>query len=234
MSGTIALVGAGEFLPAMVELDKSLLATTGRPRPRVAIVPTAAYPDGEMIFRRWAAMGVEHFRSLGAEVEAVLVRNRAEADDPVNAQAVGEADLIYFSGGKPEHLLEAFEGSATWSATCAAHRRGAILVGCSAGAMVLASSRFVVRPRLGWPFGWRPGLGVVENAAVVPHYDTMPEPLAVLMTFGAPAGTAILGIDGGTALVGRDGSFQVHGRSRVTVWRGRRRERHQVGDIVRI
>src|SRR5712691_2421354 len=158
MAGTIALVGAGEFLPAMAQLDESLLASTGRPRPRVAIVPTASYPDGESTFLRWAAMGVEHFRSLGAEVEAVLVRNRAEADDSVNAQALGEADLIYFSGGKPGYLIEAFQGSATWEAACSAHRHGAVLVGCSAGAMVLAASRFVIRRRLGWPLVWRPGL----------------------------------------------------------------------------
>jgi cyanophycinase len=68
MSGPIALVGAGEFLPAMAEFDAELLASTGRARPRVAILPTASYPDGEEVFQRWAAMGVAHFSGLGAEV----------------------------------------------------------------------------------------------------------------------------------------------------------------------
>src|SRR5689334_24313560 len=36
MPGPIALVGSGEFLPAMTEVDQSLLAATGRSRPRVA------------------------------------------------------------------------------------------------------------------------------------------------------------------------------------------------------
>ena len=44
--------------------------------PRVAILPTASYPDGEDVFHRWAAMGVAHFGQLGAEVEPVLVRDR--------------------------------------------------------------------------------------------------------------------------------------------------------------
>ena len=105
MPGPVALVGAGEFLPTMSELDASLLATTGVTRPRVAILPTASYPDGEVVFQRWAAMGVSHFAALGAEVEPVYVRDRATADDPGAAQAVGEADLIYLSGGKPAYLM---------------------------------------------------------------------------------------------------------------------------------
>ena len=59
----------------MAEFDRSLLAATGRARPRVAILPTASAPDGEATFRAWAEMGVEHFGSLGAEVEPVLVRD---------------------------------------------------------------------------------------------------------------------------------------------------------------
>ena len=55
--GPIALVGSGEFLPVMAEVDAGLLASSGRSRPRVAILPTASWPDGETVFRRWAAMG---------------------------------------------------------------------------------------------------------------------------------------------------------------------------------
>src|SRR5262245_66409563 len=105
-SGPIALVGSGEFLPVMEEIDAGLLAASGRPRPRVAILPTASWPDGEEVFRRWATMGAEHFANLGAEVEPVLVRDRLDADDEAPAQAIGEADLVYLSGGKPKHLTE--------------------------------------------------------------------------------------------------------------------------------
>ena len=104
--GPIALIGSGEFLPGMNEIDAGLLAASGRSRPRVAILPTASWPDGEDVFRRWAAMGSEHFGALGAEVEPVLVRDRFDADDDAPAQAIGEADLVYLSGGKPGHLTE--------------------------------------------------------------------------------------------------------------------------------
>lgn len=235
MPGPVALVGAGEFLPATSALDAGLLAATGRSRPRVAILPTASYPDGETVFQRWAAMGSDHFRDLGAEVEAVLVRDRTGADDPGAAQAVGEADLIYLSGGKPGYLLRSLAGSAVGAALAAAHERGATLAGCSAGAMALAGRSFEFRMRrMPWPLRWRAGLGMVDGVAVVPHYDAWPEPFCALIVLQAPRGGVVLGIDEETAAVGRDGSWQVHGRARVTVWRGRHRERFRDGDVFRL
>lgn len=219
----------------MAEFDAGLLAATGRPRPRVVILPTASYPDGEEVFQRWAAMGIAHFGALGAEVEPVLVRDRAEADDVGCAQAVGEADLIYLSGGKPSHLMGSLDGSLVGDAVVEAHRRGAVIAGCSAGAMVLAGHAFDFRLKLlPWLLRWRSGLGFVPRASVVPHYDAWPEAVCALIAFQAPRGSVVLGIDEGTAAVGRDGAWQVHGRSRVTVWRGRRRERYRAGDVFRL
>ena len=235
MPGPVALVGAGEFLPSMSSFDASLLAATGVARPRVVILPTASVPDGEAVFQRWAAMGVSHFAGLGAEVEPVMVRDRAGADDPAAVQAVGEADLVYLSGGKPAYLLKALAGSAVGRALADAHERGAALAGCSAGAMALASFSFDFRVRLmPFPLRWGSGLGFAPGLSVVPHYDAWPEPFSALIAFQAPRGSIVLGIDEDTAVVGHDGGWQVHGASRVTVWRGRRRERFRAGEVFRV
>jgi cyanophycinase-like exopeptidase len=228
-------VGSGEFLPAMSEIDAGLLAATGRRRPRVAILPTASWPDGEEVFRRWASMGAEHFAALGAEVEPVLVRDRFDAEDEAHVQAIGEADLIYLSGGKPGHLTRTLVGSPVGDALLAANRRGATLAGCSAGAMTLADRHWDFRRRrLVWPVRWHAGLGLVPGATVIPHYDAFPEPLSAMLVLQAPRGLATLGIDEDTALVGRDGSWQVEGPGRVTVWRGRSRQRYRRGDVIRL
>lgn len=219
----------------MAEFDAGLLLATGRRRPRVAVLPTASYPDGEEVFNRWAAQGVAHFGSLGAEVEPVLVRDRSGADDAAAAQAIGEADLIYLSGGKPGYLITTLVDTAVGRALLAAHARGAVLAGCSAGAMVLAAHSFDVRLRMvPWPLRWRRGFDIVPGALVVPHYDAWPEPLIALIALQAPRGSVVLGIDEGTALVGRDGAWQVHGSARVTVWRGRHRDRYRAGEIFRL
>lgn len=231
----MALVGAGEFLPGMAAFDRDLLASIPRARPRVVILPTASAPDGEVTFRRWAEMGVEHFAALGAEVEPVLVRNAIEADDEGAEQAIGEADLIYLSGGKPAWLRAAVDGTRVGMALLDAHLRGALIAGCSAGAMVLGARQAEFRGwrSLPWPLRWGTGLGFAEGIAVLPHYDAWPEPFVALMALQAPRDVTILGIDEDTAVVGRDGAWQVHGRARVTVWRGRHRERYRRGDSFR-
>ena len=210
----MALVGAGEFLDQMAEFDRGLLEATGRDRPRVVILPTASAPDGEATFQGWSEMGIRHFSALGAEVEPVLVRTVAEGFDGAALQAIGEADLVYLSGGHPRHLLTILRESPLGDALRAAHARGAVVVGCSAGAMAIVGRtpdfRYLPRARVPIPFPlrWRFGLGLVDGV--------------------------LLGIDEDTAVVGRNGAWQVHGRGRVTVWRGRRRERFRKGDAFRI
>jgi cyanophycinase len=233
--GPIALVGSGEFLPAMSEIDAGLLAATGRTRPRVVILPTASWPDGEEVFRRWAAMGVEHFSGLGAEVEPVLVRDRFDADDDAAAQAIGEADLVYLSGGKPGHVSGALVGTAVGEALRAAHDRGATIAGCSAGAMTITGRHWDTRgKRLFWPLRWRSGLGLVSEATVIPHYDAFPEAFAAMIVLQAPRDVVTIGIDEETAIVGNDGAWQVQGRGRATVWHGRTRERYRAGEAFRL
>ena len=219
----------------MHAFDLDLIEATGCDRPRVVILPTASYPDGEQTFQRWAAMGVSHFQGLGAEVEPVLVRDRVGANDPAAAQAIGEADLVYLSGGKPGYLVGVLAGTELERALGDAHRRGAVLVGCSAGAMALAAHSFDFRLRsLPWLLRWRHALGFVPGASILPHYDAWPEPIAALVALQSPRGTVLIGIDESTGIIGRDGSWQVHGTARVTVWRGRHRERYRAGESFRI
>lgn len=236
MRGPIVLVGSGEFTLAMEAIDRDLLGATGRARPRVAIVPTASWPDGPETFRRWIEQGTAHFGALGAEVEGVELRTLDDALDGSCAQAIGEADLVYLSGGNPGHLLDVLAGTPAGAALLAVHERGGVVVGCSAGAMVLAARQPRVRGRrfLRFPMGWRDALGLVPGSAVLPHYDAIPEVLAAAAVLVAPRGTAMLGIDEETAAVGRDGTWQVRGAGRVTVWHGRRRVRHREGEAFRL
>ncbi len=239
MRGPVALVGAGEFLDTMAEFDRGLLAATGRAHPRVVILPTASANDGEAVFQGWADRGVAHFSGLGAEVEPVLARTAEEARDPAALQAVGEADLVYLSGGDPRHLLRVLRESPMGDSLASAHARGAVLVGCSAGAMALAgrSMAFWSLPMLPFPMPfpmrWQPALGLADGIVVLPHYDAVPEAFSACIALQAPRGSVAFGIDENTAVVGRDGAWQVHGSGRVTVWRGRRRERFRRGEAFR-
>jgi cyanophycinase len=234
--GPIALLGSGEFTSAMLDVDRDLLAATGRARPRVAIVPTAAWPDGETTFQAWIAQGRTHFGDLGAEVEAVEIRGPEDAAEPAWVQAIGEADLVYLSGGKPGHLLASLRGTPAGAAIVGVHARGGVLAGCSAGAMVLAGSQLRVGTRrfVRLPAGWGDALALVPGTVVLPHYDAFPEPLLAAVALAAPRRTIVQGIDEETAAIGAGGTWQVRGRGRVTVWCGRHRVRYRTGDTFRV
>jgi cyanophycinase-like exopeptidase len=229
MSGPIALVGSGEYLPVMLEVERSLLA--GRP-PRYVQIPTAAAPEGPEVLARWTRLGAEQARRLGVEQVPLVVHERAGADDPGHVAAVAGAGLIYLSGGNPAHLAQSLRGSALWEAILAEWQAGAALAGCSAGAMAMTGWVPHVRA-LHRPVD--PGLGLLPHLRVIPHFDKMlgwaPD-LVTRVLLHAPAGVTVLGIDEDTALVGGPHEWQVQGRQSVwTLGHGRRTE-HPAGSHV--
>lgn len=211
-SGPLALVGSGEYLPVMAGVEGMLLA--GR-APRYVQIPTAAAPEGEQSLRRWVHLGAAQADRLGVEQVPVVARDRSEADAPELAALVDGAGLVYLSGGNPAFLAKTLRGTRLWDAVEAAWRSGAALAGCSAGAIALT----------GWVPSFRaldreadPGLGVLPNIRVLPHFDKMlgwvPDLLARAV-LRPPAGTSVIGVDEETAIVDMTGAghtWQVHGR----------------------
>lgn len=232
MARTLALVGAGEFLDSMNAVDRQLLDRAGGSS--VVILPTASAPDGAGVPERWIKMGVDHFTRLGAQAAGLLALDRAACDDPANADRVRVANLIYFSGGKPDYLRRTLDGTAIWSAVCEVFDRGGVIAGCSAGAMILGGyvPEFSMKAGVPWINRWQASFALVPEAIVVPHYDEFPEVMVSLMFGRRPPGSYLIGIDGHTALVGLDHAWQVLGAGRVTVRRGRDKQRYAAGQAV--
>jgi cyanophycinase len=219
MNGLINLVGSGEYLPVMNDVDRYLLdslAIKGR-RPRVACLPTAAGREGDSSIDRWLSMGVEHFSNLGAEVSAVRIIDSASANSPQWEPLLEQADLIYFSGGDPGYLYETMNGSCAWNAAWRAWERGAVYAGCSAGAMILAQRMPSFRLA-----GTQEGFGVLPARFVIPHYDAIPgiwKPLVFGLQHQLKKGEHMLGVDENTALIGKLGAeWIVMGRSKVHIF----------------
>jgi cyanophycinase-like exopeptidase len=232
MAGTLALVGAGEFLDSMSTVDRQLLDRAGGST--VVILPTASAPDGAGVPERWIKMGVDHFTHLGATADGLLALDRAACDDPANADRVRAANLVYFSGGKPDYLRSTLDGTAVWSAVREMADRGGVIAGCSAGAMILGGyvPEFSLKAGVPWISRWHASFALLPEAIIMPHYDEFPDVLTSLMFGRRPRGSYLIGIDGHTALVGLDGTWQVLGAGRVTVRRGREKKRYTAGQAV--
>jgi cyanophycinase-like exopeptidase len=146
--GTVALIGAGEYLPTMLPVDKALIERLNS-SVRVVVLPTASAPDGRAVAERWARMGVEHFTQLGVAVEPVMLLHRAHANDPEVIAQLAVANFVYFSGGKPRYLLETLQRTTAWQTILNIYSAGGVIAGCSAGAMVLGDQIF------DFPHVWR-------------------------------------------------------------------------------
>jgi cyanophycinase len=225
-TGTLALVGSGEFLPAIESLDRLLLERLSGPA-RVVVLPTASAPDGSDVPERWAKMGVDHFAGLGATVEPVMLLTRADAESEALAAQIAAANFVYLSGGKPQYLVDTLRDTPCWRAIAGVFAAGGVVAGCSAGAMALAD-RMVDFPRL-----WRtlPALGLASGLAVIPHFDELP---GLFTNLGRLASrqTSVVGVPGSTGLVGSDQGWITQGRSAITVFSPQGKKVYQTGEQV--
>jgi cyanophycinase len=227
----LALVGSGEYTPAMLEVERGLLA--GRP-PRYVQIPTAAGREGPHRLSYWVELGEQQAARLGVEAVPLVVLERDQADDPAVAAAVDGAGLIYLSGGSPTVLADTLRGTALWRAIVAAWQGGAALAGCSAGAMAFGDRV----PELRNPAaGSRAGLGLLPQVRVLPHFDRMLGWIPDVLTrpfFRDTDGAMLVGIDEDTALVGGPVEFTVQGRQSAWILGDGRRQEFPAGSSVHL
>ena len=223
MSGPIGLHGGGEFMPGDEPFVLALLeaagpAANGAPI-RVVVVPTASArhrPEATARHGREAIERVAAAADLPVKVETALIVDAETANDPALADRLAKADLIYLPGGDPDLLPGLMPDSLAWRSILAAHARGAVIAGASAGAMALG-------PRTWTPRGWLNGLGLVHGLVVVPHYSGF-DPRgweSTLVELNA-AGLGYLGIDERTGVLSSangttSATWRVVGAGRV-VW----------------
>ena len=133
-AGRLAIVGSGEYMPAMQEIEAWLLegreqrtATDRSGTPRYVQLATAAAPEGDRVLSRWHDLGAQAAERLCAQQVIVDVRTRSDADDDAHADAIAGASLIYLSGGNPVHLARTLRGTRVWQAIVDEWRAGAAL-----------------------------------------------------------------------------------------------------------
>lgn len=221
MMGRIALVGGDEFRTGCEPMDEAILAATGKPTPVTLIIPTAAaFERPDMA----AQNGVRHFTSLDADAHPLMALDRKDAMDPDLASEIDSADLVYLTGGNPAHLLETLSESRLLDSIVAALKRGAVLAGSSAGAMVMGSwMRFRQ---------WKPALGIADGIATLPHHERSdPESILSELDSSAPDELgAVFGVDGRCgALSGQEG-WTALGPGSITVYRNDGWQRFSDGD----
>jgi cyanophycinase len=240
--GAIALIGSGEYLPGMAELEGELLkfgVSRGLKNHYVQI-PLAAGRESADRLQYWEELGAAQAERLGATQVFLPIFTREAAMREDLARQIDGAALIYLSGGDPHYLASSLLGTPVWEAIESNWRSGGSLAGCSAGAMALSGDipNFRKQSEVGTP-----GLNLLPKLRTIPHYNKffgwIPDSAAKLMV-RAPDGVTVIGVDEMTAaVVGLDpGSsyetqeFVVHGVGGVHVLRGQATHKYLHGEFI--
>ena len=217
--GALALVGSGEYLIQMQEIESNLLhrgISKGKSNTYIQI-PTGAGQEGADRIEFWKERGQSQADRIGAQCQFLPILNREDAFNEQYIDLISNAGLIYFSGGDPGYITEVFDQTPLWEKIREEFNSGTSLAGCSAGAMAFGSKIVGIRKS-----HIQSGLGLITNVEVIPHYDKflgwVPDRIASI-ALRSDEGAYLVGIDEDTALVFTD-TWRVQGHGKVHVLRG--------------
>ena len=211
----VGLLGGNELQPATRDFDRALLAASGADS--VCVVGAAA--RGGQAYEQALSNAARYFTDLGVTPVDAGLRKRGDASRPEVVDRLSSARLTYLLGGDPGHLLDSLLDTPAWQAVQAGLRDGAAVAGSSAGAMVLAGV-VLLRSRNPRPQSrhGRPGLGLVPDTVVIPHFERFGPGWLEAARAQAP-GMPVLGLDEATGVVWQGQGWDCHGPGAVTVWR---------------
>jgi cyanophycinase len=227
--GPLALVGGDELHPGNEPQDEVLIAAAGN-GPAFILATAAGRQDPRAAVRNAQAW----FSGLGLRVDELPAVRRSDVTSAVNAERARSGRFFYLVGGDPGRVPTTLAGTPVWSAIASAWSDGAALGGSSAGAMALGRWTLIRDRHPGdAKRRYAPGLGLVPDVAVIPHFDTFGRGWVPGALDRAPGGgVALLGVDERSAAVWTDGRWRVLGAGGVTVFARGERRRYSSGEAI--
>jgi cyanophycinase len=200
--GWLVLVGGASGHWATTEaIDRAAIAAIRRDGP-IAFLPS---PGAEPAY---GASFLEQYGRLGAPEGRIV-----DLRDASHVRALGEASLVYISGGDTRELLAIMAGSPALDALARAHDAGAVIVGASAGAIAMAAWGVPLDPTIEALEGW----DWLPDAIVSPHHDVERASRLRTIIDRRPAHVGV-GLPDDTALaLGPDGETEVWGIAHIEV-----------------
>jgi cyanophycinase-like exopeptidase len=193
----ICLQGGGEFSAACRPMDAELVRKAGG---RVVVTALAGAPGSD--YATATANGVRHFQAVGADD---VVGAPDAREDPAGAlAAVASARLLVLPGGSPSRLLTALCSTGMAEALTGLLADGALVMGASAGAMVLCPWTVLPDRRSGGDLAVDAGLGLTPSVLVVPHWSGSRGQWLRAVEAAVPTDVTLLGIPEESGVVVED------------------------------
>jgi cyanophycinase len=223
--GPLMAIGGAEDKLGQRTVLKHFVRMAGGDEARIAVVPTASSLGPEII-EVYDAL----FQKLGARaVVAARPESREEADDPEMVARLDDVTGVFMTGGNQLKLSAIVNGTAFGEALKAAHRRGVLVGGTSAGASIQSSHMVAFGSGGSTPkqrmTQLAAGLGLIRDVVIDQHFGQRNRYGRLLMLVAQSPGLLGIGVDEDTAAViteeGGSEVLRVVGRGVVTVFDGR-------------
>jgi cyanophycinase len=199
--GPLMIIGGAEDKLRRRSILKELVAAAGGADARIAVIPTASSLGVEVV-QVYDAL----FRREGAaEVIAIRPESRDDAHDEALVKTLADATGIFMTGGNQLKLSAIIGGTPLGEAIVAAHERGVVVAGTSAGASI-QSSHMVAFGGPGATAKQRmtqvaAGLGLLQSSVIDQHFDQRNRYGRLLMIVAQSPQLLGIGVDEDTAAV---------------------------------
>jgi cyanophycinase len=104
--------------------------------PRITIISSASELDEDELFDSFAKIAGKTSVKNFSQIHTI---NRAQAFDPDNIDKAVNADIIFFTGGDQEILVERLDNTPLMEAVLQRNKDGALIAGTSAGAVSMCN-----------------------------------------------------------------------------------------------
>ena len=217
MSGTIMAIGGNIRLEGPIM--EAFYHFSGGADGRIAILPTASErpESGTEYAHRLDEMGLRGARSAWV----LPVHTRQDTAVPEFLDCIREATGIFITGGNQVRLAAVLGGTIMHQELLAAHQRGAVIAGSSAGSGAL--SAVMIASGHGGPYArqriaqFAPGLGLVSNVIFDQHFRQRNRLGRLIFAVACNPGFLGIGIDEDTAAILQGNRLRVLGSSAVTI-----------------
>jgi cyanophycinase len=231
MPGMLMAMGGALDMRGPCVLLREFARLAGGADARIVVLATAS--DLPASARRYA----EIFRRLGVRPAATVLSltRRPEAQRPGPWPAIARATGIFFAGGNQVRLSAMLGGTPVEAALHAAHARGALLGGTSAGASILSATMVAFgqsgpTPRQAMA-QFVPGLGFTRRVLFDQHFRQRDRLGRLLLAVANHPGVFGVGLDENTAVVLAGARLRVVGEGAVTIVDGHEMTATNVAEV---
>jgi len=233
-NGTLIVDGGGTTEPVL----RRFVELSGGPKARLVVIATAPssirFGDNNVLLDPdWPRERIEwqqYFEYLkrwfGVDrLEVIHTRDRKVADTESFVAPLNSATGVYLAPGNSGRLADAYLGTRTQKTLNDLLKRGGVIFGSSAGAIIQGS--FTVRGRPDKPLliapGRTTGFGFLKNVAINPHLTSAKRDAELVNVVDAHPEILGIGIDDDAALLVRKNFFEIIGTGRVAIYDNVRR-----------